>query len=318
MKKLSILISITLLLSVSTGWAALGAWLKYDASPTTKDINALKMVTASNGWAVGYWGEVLHYDGVTWSIYTTWPVQYLQDVDFSGADFGFAVGYAGACIQYNGANWSSMGIPSSQSFNAVGIPPGQANVAWAGGGNGHLWRWSGGVWSQVSLGTTRIIHDIYWSSASDGWLCGDYGIVYHYGGTSWSAVSAFTSTTFYCIYALSPTNVWVGGSGGRLYHYEGYTWAQVSTPTSNAIREMAFNGANDGWAVCDKGTVIHYDGVGWSIINISPPTTENFSGMNMLGTTGGWAVGTAGTIYEYRNNPDVAPTSLGRVKAMFN
>jgi len=313
MKRFTAVILIALLVAAS---AALAGWIKYTPSPTNKDINAVDFLALDDGWAVGFWGEILHYTAGRWNINFTWPTQYFQDVDFSTPDFGFAVGYQGTTVRFNGTSWVTNHVPSgTYSMFAVGIPVGSTSTAWACGEHGELWKWSGGNWTKTTLGTTRTLHDIYWSSGTDGWICGDAGTVYHYTGTSWSAVSAFTSYNFYCIYALAPTNVWVGGSGGRLYHYEGIQWTQVTTPTSTAIREMAFNGPTDGWAVCDGGIVIKYDGITWKTVATTPTTTENFSGVNFVDGTSGWAVGTNGTIYEYRNFPAVEPSSLGRIKA---
>jgi len=294
---------------------ASSGWIKYPNSPTAKDINAVKMLTPTNGWAVGYWGEILRYSGGEWFIFFTWPTQYLQDVDFSYADFGFAVGYQGVAIRFDGTSWVENSIPSTANFYAVGVPPTQRDVAWAAGSNGNLWKWSGGVWTRVILATTRDLHDIYWESPTNGWMCGNVGTVYRSDGSIWTAVSAFTTTNFYCIYALSPYNVWVGGDNGQLWHYEGVSWARVYTPVNTTIREMAFNSPTDGWAVCDGGKIIHYNGVNWAEVEAKPPTTESFSGLNMPNEQTGWAVGKNGTIYEYRNYPGVEPSSLGRVKA---
>lgn len=285
---------------------------------TNKDINAVDMVTTDNGWAVGYWGEIMHYNGSAWSIYYTWPISYLQDVDFETADFGVAVGASGEAAVFNGSSWSSAVIPSTSNFYAVGIPLGQTNVAWACGSSGHLWKRQNGVWTRTTLSTSANLHDIYWSSETDGWLCGDSGRVYHYTGGSWSAVSFSTTANFYCIYALGPTNVWVGGSNGSLYHYEGVTWAPVATPTNKAIREMSFQGPTAGWAVCDGGSILRYNGISWSEVNIYPTTSLNFAGLNMPTGDDGWAVGQQGNMYHYYDNDAVVPSSLGKVKTLFH
>lgn len=292
-------------------------WREYGSAPTNKDIFAVRLVTPASGWAVGYWGEVLRYDGTRWYTYLTWPVEFLQDVDFGAPNFGFAVGARGVAIRWDGTRWHENSVPTSANLYAVGVPPGQTSVAWAAGAGGEVWRWSGGVWTRENVNITRDIHDFHWSSAEDGWLCGNYGTVYHYYDGAWHAVNAWTSTNFYCIYALSPYNVWVGGDAGRLYHYEGFQWALTYTPVNAAIREMAFTSPIDGWAVCDDGYVIHYDGYNWTRAIINPPTTRSFCGLAMLSAEVGWAVGKTGMMYYYTPNVNVTGTSLGRVKALY-
>lgn len=321
MKRVCIaLVAVLLVAAVCPGFASSG-WLKYKNSPTSKDINAVTMVNADLGWAVGYWGEILRYRNGKWNVFYTWPTEYLQDVDFGNARFGMAVGNDGAGAVFNGTAWKSAAIPTTADMYGVNVPPGQNTVAWAVGQNGNVWRWSGGAngyWSRWNLGITAQLHDVYFSSDTDGWLCGNRGRVFHFTGEKWSAVNAATTANFHCIYALSANNVWAGGGGGTLFHYEGVSWVRTATPTTNAIREMAFNGPIDGWAVCDGGVVLRYNGIEWKKVAIDPPTSENFSGMYMVNTSTGWAVGQNGTIYEYRNFPAVTPTSLGKVKALFD
>jgi len=295
---------------------AFGGWRSFP-TPTTKDINAVKVVSAGEAWAVGYWGEILHYANGSWTIYHNWMTPFLQDVDFNAPNFGVAVGADGSCAFFRGSSWVWEGITSNRDMYAVGIPRNQTEEAWAAGENGELWRWYGGVWTRVNLNTTHNIHDLFWSATGyDGWLVGDLGLCYHNSGSGWVDVNILGTTThFYCINALAANNVWVGGAGGKLYHWEGVAWAPVATPTAKAIREMAFNGPTDGWAVCDGGVILHYNGVEWSAVTSTPPTAADFSGLSMWSAQSGWAVGGDGTIYEYRNYPNVTPSSLGRVKA---
>lgn len=299
---------------------ASSGWIAYENSPTTKDINAVTMLNANNGWAAGYWGEILRYRNGIWTINYTVDTEYLQDIDFGLASFGLTVGADGNGAVFNGTNWKPAAIPTSADMWGLCIPPGQNSVAWAVGGAGNVWRWSGGAngyWSRWNLGTTVPLHDVNFSSPTDGWLCGNTGRVFHFAGDKWTAVNATTTANFHCIYALSANNVWAGGTGGNLFHYEGVSWVRTATPTTAIIREMAFNGPTDGWAVCDTGVVLRYNGVEWTKVETNPPTTQDFSGMCMVNTQTGWAVGKNGTIYQYRNFPGVAPTSLGKVKALF-
>jgi photosystem II stability/assembly factor-like uncharacterized protein len=312
-----VLVTVVALLAVAVGNGyASNGWYEFE-SPTQFDINALSFVNNKNGWAVGYWGTILRFRNGKWTKYDNWPTQYLQDVSFGAANFGMAVGYRGAGCYYNGTTWSAANVPTTRNMYAVSVPPGSTNTAWAAGAGGQLWRWNG-AWSRWNLGITQPFHDIYFSSETDGWLAGDNGRIFHFTGTAWNSVSTATTNDFYCIYALSPNNCWVGGTNGSLYHYEGVTWVKTYTPTNTTIREMAFNGPTDGWAVCDGGVVLKYNGVQWNKVPIYPSTTKSFSGMTMINEKHGWAVGTKGMIYEYRNFPGVTPTSLGKVKSLFN
>jgi photosystem II stability/assembly factor-like uncharacterized protein len=314
-----IVIVATLAVGVGVGYATSG-WREYKTSPTTKDLNAVTFINANSGWAVGYWGVILRFLNGKWTVNETWPTQYLQDVDFGNANFGIAVGYQGSGAVYNGKKWLSANLPETRNMWGVTVPPGQSSAAWAVGAYGRVYRWSGGPtgsWNYVNIGITAGLHDVYFSSETDGWLCGNGGKIYQFAGSKWSAVNAPTATPFFCIYALSPNNAWVGGAGGKIFHYEGVKWTPVHTPTTAAIREMAFTGPISGWAACDDGVMLRYDGYDWKTVETEPPTSLSFSGLFMLSDQQGWAVGKEGMIYQYRNFPGVEPTSLGKVKALF-
>ena len=317
MKRVCLSIVVAIVVAASFGYASSG-WLEF-RSPTEKDINAVTFVNDNNGWAVGYWGEILRYRNGRWVINFTWPTQYFQDVAFGTANFGLAVGYKGSGAVFNGTKWNAADLPTTRNIWGVTIPPGQNLVAWAVGERGTVFRWTGGnkgAWSYWNIGTLAALHDVHFSSPDTGWLCGNNGRVYRFSASEWTAASAVTATNFYCIHALSDNNVWAGGASGRIFHYEGVSWVQVATPTTAAVREMAFTGPTEGWAACDDGVMLHYDGVSWKKYDTTPPTGESFSGLYMVNGAHGWAVGTKGTIYEYRNFPSVTPTSIGKIKAL--
>ncbi|NIT35602.1 MAG: hypothetical protein GTN49_03735 [candidate division Zixibacteria bacterium] len=309
----------TLAVGVGAGYATSG-WTEYEKSPTDKDLNAVTFINANNGWAVGYWGVILRYLNGRWTVREHWPIQYFQDVDFGNANFGMAIGQGGGGAVYNGTKWLSANLPKPRNMWGVTVPPGQNKVAWAVGARGSVYRWSGGptgAWSRFDIGITAGLHDVFFSSQTDGWLCGNLGKIYHFADSKWTAVNAPTGVNFFCIYALSPNNVWVGGANGKLFHYEGVKWTPVYTPASSAIREMAFTSPTSGWGACDDGVMLRYNGVEWSLAEIKPPTSRSFSGLFMLSDREGWAVGKNGMIYRYRNFYGVEATSLGKVKALF-
>jgi photosystem II stability/assembly factor-like uncharacterized protein len=311
-------IVVTLAAGVCSSYAT-SRWTKYQSSPTGGDLNAVTLLDANNGWAVGDSGLILRLREGKWSFFYTWPTQSLEDVAFGGPNFGLAVGYRGTGCVFNGTKWKFAGMETTRNIWGVAIPPGQNSVAWAVGEHGTVFRWTGGrtgAWSSWPTGTTYNLRDVHFNGPTDGWLCGDGGRVYYFKGT-WTPVNAPTLVDFYCIYALSANDVWVGGTNGTIYHYDGVSWTRVNTPTSKTVRDMSFSRTTAGWAVCDGGTILRYKDGRWKKESINPPTSEDFSGTYMVSSRKGWAVGTGGILYEYRRFPAVSPASLGRVKALF-
>jgi photosystem II stability/assembly factor-like uncharacterized protein len=293
--------------SYATSW-----WTKCQNSPTEGDINAVSLLDANNGRAVGDWGLILRLQAGKWSIFHTWPTQSLHDVSFGTANFGMAVGYRGSGCFFNGTRWIAANIPTTLNMFAVAFLSGSPNTAWAVGERGGVWRWNG-AWSRWPIGTTANLRDIHFNS-TNGWICGDNGLVYHFSGSMWNAVNISTSEDLYCIFADSTNDFWVGGTNGYLYHSR---WGRINTPTNATIRDLSFPDVNVGWAVCDGGTILRCDGGQCKKECTNPPTNKDFYGIDMASARKGWAVGAGGIIYEYRRFPAVSPASLGRVKALF-
>jgi len=73
-------------------------------SPTTLNLYDVFMVSASDGWAVGSGGTMIHWDGSSWSNVTS-PAAALRSVFMVSASDGWAVGYAGTIIRWTGTVW---------------------------------------------------------------------------------------------------------------------------------------------------------------------------------------------------------------------
>ena len=98
---LAFAVLIILLVGIPTANAE-GSWSTV-SSPTTNDLYSVFMVSASDGWAVGSWGTILHYTGGSWSLYATSPTtDHLYSVFMVSASDGWAVGDYGTILHYSG------------------------------------------------------------------------------------------------------------------------------------------------------------------------------------------------------------------------
>ncbi len=64
--------------------------------------------SATDVFAVGYVGTILHYNGSAWSAMSSGTTEYLHGVWGSSAIDVFAVGISGTILHYNGSAWSAM------------------------------------------------------------------------------------------------------------------------------------------------------------------------------------------------------------------
>lgn len=74
-------------------------------SPTLAHLYSVFMVSADDGWAVGYGGTIIHWDGTDWSTVTRPTLMPLDSVFMVSADDGWAVGYDGTIIRWTGIEW---------------------------------------------------------------------------------------------------------------------------------------------------------------------------------------------------------------------
>jgi hypothetical protein len=238
------------------------------------ELNAVTCNSASDCWAVGYYGRfsstyyrtlIEHWDGTSWSIVAspnTSDIQHngLSDVSCSAPSDCWTVGYTTfphrALIQHwNGAVWSFVnpanlgGHPHAlYGLACTGISQCWA-VGYANNGNANQTlaeKWDGTSWTffNTPYGEGEFLYRVTCTSASDCWAVGDDGeqsgtTVAHWDGTSWAIVDhprAADSEALYDVTCASPEDCWAVG---------------FSYPNGQLIE--------------------HWDGKAWSIFSMPPP-----------------------------------------------
>ncbi|HID87040.1 MAG TPA: hypothetical protein EYP55_06620, partial [Anaerolineae bacterium] len=284
--------------------APLGTWSEWP-SPTDKDLNAVHMVSAEEGWAVGgelnprtsqYEGVILHYDGDRWTVDAELEGISLDSVYLVSAEEGWAVGKRrrrnsgeeeGVILHYDGTGWS---ILSVDELNPPLPPPPLRDVhmvspdeGWAVGEQGIILHYQDGQWSRYDSPTRINLNGIDMVSANDGWIVGDeaYQVWYngHWGGTGDSK--------------------WIGGD--------------------KAIHDVSMASPTYGWSVADGPlNVLKYSGschrgehdCDWDAEMAGDNVLQSLRAVFMVSETDGWAVGDAdpyvrGTILHFAGEAGV-------------
>ena len=233
-------------------------------SGTTNFLLSVWGTSASDVWAVGAAGTILHYDGTTWSSVSSGTTQNLGSVWGTSASDVWAVGGSGTILHYNGTTWSSGSSGTAQAL--FGVWGTSASDVWvvgqpAQGSNGTILHYNGTSWSSVSSGVMQNIFGVWGTTASDVWAVG-YGTILHFTGTSWSSVSNGTTVIdFHGIWGSSASDVWaVGyalGIGGMILHYNGTNWSSASSGPNQFLNSVWGTSASDVWAVGNNGTILH-------------------------------------------------------------
>jgi hypothetical protein len=257
--------------------------------------------SASDVWAVGYHGKVVHYNGTIWSSVSSATTEPLVGVWGTSPSNVWAVGgYNGTILHYDGTSWSSF-LERGRPGIFFGVWGGSSSDVWAVGGIDSVLHYSGTAWSN-SARVTPTIYGIWGSSASDVWAVGYAGnvggTIIHYNGTTWSSVPSGTTSGLSGlsgIWGSSASDVWATGDVGTILHYNGATWSSVASPTSQALPSVWGSSASDVWAVGYGGSIVHYDGTGWS--NVPSGTTQTLFAVWGSSASDIWAVGTGGLVH---------------------
>ena len=176
------------------------------------DLEAVAAASATDVWAVGYWGQgiahplIAHWNGTAWQIMTTPTYSgaaQLHAVAVVAANDVWAVGEqaAGAALilHWNGTQWTDVPNPGPRELYAVAASG--PNDVWAAGynpygGPAHLLHWNGTIWSTVDV---EALSEVWMRSlavhnAADIWAFGAVGgstavpTVAHWDGSTWTAV----------------------------------------------------------------------------------------------------------------------------------
>ena len=156
-KKLILLITLVLFLSPFADVSA--EWTWQNPLPTGNNFNGVWGSSASDVFAVGGSGTILHYNGSSWSAMTSGTTQYLNGVWGSSGSDVFAVG----------------------------------GGYYMGGYSGTILHYNGSAWSAISSGTLQYLYGVWGSSGSDVFTVGydnnnGNSIIFHYNGNDWSSM----------------------------------------------------------------------------------------------------------------------------------
>jgi len=233
--------------------------------------------SATDVFAVGVAGTVLHFDGSSWTPMSSglsFNHSELRGVWGSSATDVFAVGEAGIILHYNGSNWSAMSSGTTASLN--GVWGSSATDVFAVGDNTTILHYEGSSWTAMSSGTTASLdlNGVWGSSATDVLAVGGYwdtgssiyrGIILHYDGSVWGLLNSGTTSSLWDVWGSSPTDIFAVGMGGTILHYNGSNWSALSSGTTAFFMGVWGSSATDVFAVgCGGSTIYHYDGSSWT------------------------------------------------------
>jgi len=311
---------------IMLGFAALNtafaAWENVTPASSTKTLYAIWGTSASNVYAVGMDGALLHCDGTTWTAEISSTTEKLNAIWGVNETNIYVVGDNGALLHKTaaGTTWAveteslkdvdGSNLSTTDFYSVRGSSA--ANV-YMGSINGWFIRFNGTAWTEYDpappTGSSKIAGiwpfnstNIYCSTAA-----GDYGRVFHYDGNSWEQVyGGGAGIALYSIWGNTISDIYVAGSTGLILQFNGTEWLTIGSGTTQKLYSIWGSSASNVFAVGVQGTIVHNRGAGFVAENFS--TTNDLFGV-WVAPDGSiaYAVGTDGMILKY--TPDAVTTT---------
>jgi len=261
--------------------------------------------SASDVWAVGSGGTVVHYDGVTWRPAATGIVETLHAVWGSGPADVWAVSSASVLLHTKGMQ---SGVIAFTKLPAAkpGAYGGRSHAVWGTSASDVLV--GGAVFDEIDLDTGNTVSGNYLERSASGGDAGASGWKIFQGQDG-----AWTRATIRAIWGSAASDVWMSADNstevpwqrGMLLHRtpgdagKPGVWTPVDSQSAHVLESIWGSSAADVWAVGAIGTIRHYvtGAVRWAVT--PSPSTADLHAVWGSGPNDVWAVGDAGTILHW-------------------
>ncbi|HWP38050.1 MAG TPA: Ig-like domain-containing protein [Gemmatimonadales bacterium] len=240
-------------------------------------VSALWAASPNRVFATDAGGQILEYDGTSWSVHRASSGSQLIAIWGTSAADIYAVGAGGLVLHFDGSSWQQVaaGLITDDLYSVWGSGP---NDVYVGARSGELLHWDGEQWSASEpLGfEQRALSGIWGWSRDSAFIVGWDNAVARLTGSSW--VREFAADG-----GRHPSGIW-GESG------------------SNVI------------VVLDYGRVIRHNGSGWSEIRSTADyhlhQVHGTSGTDVYITGGSLGADTAGVVLRWNGNTFTPPLRL--------
>lgn len=290
-------------LDTTSAWSSL-------SEPDNNAHYGVKMISSTDGWAVGATGRFYRWDGTSWILNVDLNNLPIRSVDCLTSTDCWASGDSGKIYHWNGTAWSEFVDNGNTQWNAIVML--SATDGFVAGGGGAIRRFNGTAWNTVTSGTTQNIYDLSMVSSSNVWGSAGSGKVIRWtGGASFSEFVDTGSHTWDSISMVSATDGWVVSATGDIRRWNGTIWNVVTSPTGSALYGVDALSSTFAVAVGAGGTIIQWNGTAWS--SATSPTATALNNVDMVSASEGYIVGDSGKFLKYGVSYALSGTYISRV-----
>lgn len=205
-------------------------WCWETPAPLPFDATRTFAISATDVWAVGSHGTILHFDGTIWRTVPSNTTADLRNIWMASATDGWVVGDNGTIRRWNGTTWTTVASGTTAALRGVfGL---NANDVWIVGAN-IAKRWTGTMLTTPVATSVPDFIDVFVASTSNVFAIGE-GRVWKYGTGAWTAqTSASSGDVLYKIIGTATSAFAIGRSYSFFVGEDlAYQWDGGSTWTS--------------------------------------------------------------------------------------
>ncbi len=132
-------------------------------------LSSISFTDSNSGWAVGWGGTILKYNGDKWVKYKSPTRNSLNKVYFSNSGIGWIVGDYGTLLNFNNGQWEVFDLETNESLNDIFFID---NHGYLVGTNGFMSHFHNGSWKRFDAKTKQHLYSIQVLNDKTGFLLG--------------------------------------------------------------------------------------------------------------------------------------------------
>jgi len=231
-------------------------------------LNAIQMLSATDGWAVGSRTDSQHNSSASLLhlVHGQWQESKQQ---FPGLSL------SGIAMLSPNAGWAVGGHTSPPSTMTASHPR-QTLL----NESAVILQYHNGTWRQFATFPHSDLYEIQMLNANEGWAIGDN----------------YTISNIPTRQPNEPSNVVVGNS--FVLYYQAGTWTKVAVPVAGTLQGIAMLNPDEGWAIAQTSSlqepqpvILHYQNGIWTRWGQQFPATFQFNALSMASSHDGWIAG---------------------------
>lgn len=295
-------------------------WCWQHPTPQGNVLWSVFAVSATEAWAVGDSGTMLHMTGGQWQPLISQTPAALYAVWGTDPNNVFAVGDRATVLRWDGSKWTQLPITDNTGMmikptGLYGIWGSSKNDMWIVGSDGVILKWDGSTVTRIANGAmTTLLRSVWGSGPSSVYAAGAAGTILKWDGTRWATFPSMTNEYLTSIWGSGDSNIFVGSSSGLIRRWNGTAWSIANNFNNYGIYSIWGTDPANVFAVGDilptdptrkdgtkrLATFLKWDGTS-KFVDVDTVNAPKVGMFGLHGTSAQnlMAVGSSGTIVTY-------------------